>query len=196
MGRARYHRYMRILAPFDGSKFSEATLEQLARLAALPDAEFTLMSVADEPSEKPRTRALRSPSAVADSMGESAFSAMRPRAPRMAETKSQAVQRRRAELVDYLEGIAQKLPKGTKYRVVCRVTGDHPAQAIVAQAKKLSPDVIVMATHGHSGLRHALFGSTTEEVMRSGVAPVLVVRPKTAKSRTNSKKPKSPAKKK
>lgn len=186
---------MKVLAPFDGSKFSEATLEQLRRLAAIPSAEFILMGVAGEPSEKVRTAAMRAP-AVADPMGESSFSGPRPRTLRLAETKTQAIQRRRAELVDYLEGLARKLPTGTKYRTIGRVTGDHPADVIISQAKKLEPDVIVMATHGHGGLRHAIFGSVTEEVMRSGVAPVLVVRPKSAKASTSSKKPGSPAKKK
>jgi nucleotide-binding universal stress UspA family protein len=184
---------MKVLAPFDGSKFSEATLEQLKRLAAIPTAEFILMSVAGEPSEKARTSALRAP-AVADSMGEASYSGPRPRTLRLAETKTQAIQRRRAELVDYLEGLARKLPKGTRYSTVGRVTGDHPADVIISQAKKLEPDVIVMATHGHGGLRHAIFGSVTEEVMRSGVAPVLVVRPRNTKAASNSKS--KPAKKK
>jgi nucleotide-binding universal stress UspA family protein len=35
-----------------------------------------------------------------------------------------------------------------------------------------------MATHSRRGLRRALFGSTTEAVIKSGIAPVLVVHPK------------------
>jgi nucleotide-binding universal stress UspA family protein len=49
---------------------------------------------------------------------------------------------------------------------------------IIERAREEQPDVIVMATHSRQGISHLLFGSTTEEVVRSGVAPVLVVHPK------------------
>ncbi len=37
-------------------------------------------------------------------------------------------------------------------------------------------DLIVIATHGHTGIEHALFGSTAEKVVRKAPCPVLVVR--------------------
>ena len=37
-------------------------------------------------------------------------------------------------------------------------------------------DLIVIATHGHSGVEHILFGSTAEKVVRKAPCPVLVVR--------------------
>ncbi|HET8648273.1 MAG TPA: universal stress protein, partial [Vicinamibacteria bacterium] len=45
------------------------------------------------------------------------------------------------------------------------------------RARRTHPDLIAMATHGHGGARHLLAGSVCERVIRSGVAPVLVVRP-------------------
>jgi hypothetical protein len=38
-------------------------------------------------------------------------------------------------------------------------------------------DLIVMATHGRTGLVHVLCGDVAESVLRSGVAPVLLVHP-------------------
>lgn len=50
------------------------------------------------------------------------------------------------------------------------------AEEIVSYAFSLKADLIVIATHGHRGLRHALLGSTTEVVVRRAWCPVLVVR--------------------
>ena len=51
-----------------------------------------------------------------------------------------------------------------------------PYQEIVAAAKVGDADLIVIATHGYTGLKHALLGSTTERVVRHAHCPVLVVR--------------------
>jgi universal stress protein A len=53
-----------------------------------------------------------------------------------------------------------------------------PYNEIVSVAKKLGADLIVIATHGYSGLKHALLGSTAERVVRHATCPVLVVREK------------------
>ena len=52
----------------------------------------------------------------------------------------------------------------------------HPAQQIVAAAKQSEIDLIIMSTHGYTGLKHMLLGSTSESVVRSAPCPVLVVR--------------------
>ena len=52
-----------------------------------------------------------------------------------------------------------------------------PWQEIVAMAKARQVDLIVMGTHGRTGLRHVLLGSVAEKVVRQGLCPVLVSRP-------------------
>ena len=47
---------------------------------------------------------------------------------------------------------------------------------ITEAAKNLNADLIVIATHGNTGLKHVLLGSTTERVVRHAPCPVLVVR--------------------
>jgi len=47
---------------------------------------------------------------------------------------------------------------------------------ILLYAKEENIDFIIIATHGHSGIEHALFGSTAEKVVRKASCPVLVVR--------------------
>jgi nucleotide-binding universal stress UspA family protein len=51
-----------------------------------------------------------------------------------------------------------------------------PFDEIVKTARELDTDIIVISTHGHAGLKHALIGSTAERVVRFAPCPVLVVR--------------------
>ncbi|MCI0747184.1 MAG: universal stress protein [Verrucomicrobia subdivision 3 bacterium] len=55
------------------------------------------------------------------------------------------------------------------------VVGD-PLNEIIRLARELEADLIVMSTHGYTGLKHALLGSTAEHVVRQSPCPVLVVR--------------------
>lgn len=55
-----------------------------------------------------------------------------------------------------------------------------PSEQIVATAKDLEADLIVMGTHGRTGLPHVLMGSVAEKVVRTARAPVLTVRGKPA----------------
>ena len=55
------------------------------------------------------------------------------------------------------------------------VPDEHPATAIIETAKSRACDLIVMASHGHRGLRKLLLGSQTSEVLMDGSVPVLVV---------------------
>jgi nucleotide-binding universal stress UspA family protein len=56
------------------------------------------------------------------------------------------------------------------------VRAGTPAIEIVELAKSLPADLIVISTHGHSGLKHVFLGSVTEQVVRHAPCPVLVVR--------------------
>jgi nucleotide-binding universal stress UspA family protein len=53
---------------------------------------------------------------------------------------------------------------------------DRPANTITAYANKTGMDLIVMGTHGRTGLAHVLMGSVAEQVVRTAPCPVLTVR--------------------
>jgi hypothetical protein len=53
-----------------------------------------------------------------------------------------------------------------------------PAEAIVRVAREAGVDLIVMGTHGRTGLRHLLLGSVAEAVIRQVRCPVTTVRSK------------------
>jgi Universal stress protein family len=54
----------------------------------------------------------------------------------------------------------------------------RPFHEIVTLAEALHIDLIIVATHGHTGLKHVFLGSTAERVIRHAPCPVLVVREK------------------
>ena len=53
--------------------------------------------------------------------------------------------------------------------------GIHPADDIIKTAENWEADLIVMGTHGRSGLRHLLMGSVAEQILRRSKIPVMVV---------------------
>jgi nucleotide-binding universal stress UspA family protein len=61
-------------------------------------------------------------------------------------------------------------------RVDVRVAVGKPAEEIVRAARQDAVDLIVMGTHGHTGLRYMLLGSTAETVFRMAPCPVFMVR--------------------
>jgi nucleotide-binding universal stress UspA family protein len=81
---------------------------------------------------------------------------------------------------DYLSDIGSKLPGAPPFTTQVEIDKDA-AGAIIRAAEQLSPDVIVMATHGHTGMLSRFAGGVTEKVIEAGVAPVLVVHPEDVK---------------
>jgi nucleotide-binding universal stress UspA family protein len=72
------------------------------------------------------------------------------------------------------ELIAQRVPKTVRVRTV--IGHGDAGREIVRIAEDERADLIVMATTGLTGLRHILFGSVAEKVVRLAVCPVLTVR--------------------
>jgi nucleotide-binding universal stress UspA family protein len=97
----------------------------------------------------------------------------RPVAPaqRLFPANAELYQERLAERLGRLR--ADDLALHVEHRVVL---GDDPAAAIVAVAGEVPCDLIVMGTHGRTGLARVLRGSVTEEVTRNAPCPVLALR--------------------
>jgi universal stress protein A len=75
---------------------------------------------------------------------------------------------------EHLQSYADEhVPQGLPATI--SVTAGDPAYEILRLAKELEADLIVIATHGHGGWRHLLFGSVAEKVVRQAEVPVLVV---------------------
>src|SRR5262249_17065746 len=70
-------------------------------------------------------------------------------------------------------------------RITPVVRVGNPADEILREVKRLRTDLGVMGSHGLNGVQKALFGSTTEQVLRRAQVPVLAIPRSTASRRKN-----------
>lgn len=169
---------MKMLVTLDGSSFSEAILGTVGIAARSLGAEVELFRVGrlDRVHDTPSRPSFEEMTPAATATG-ARLSVPLPseQLPRKAETREQAMARVEGRLRSYLLDRAHDLD-GIDVTVAVEIA-DDPAQAIIERARREHVDAIAMATHGRSGISHLLTGSVCEQVIRSGVAPVLVLRP-------------------
>jgi len=144
-------RISRILAPTDFSELATHALRYAGELARRANAELVVM-YADAFLPPPHFT-----SAQIDSIASS-----------LATQKANA----RNELAKYASA---NIPAGVRYQT--EVVEDHPVTAIVRTAKELEADLIVMGTHGRTGLNRLTLGSVTEKVLHETSHPLLIIRP-------------------
>jgi nucleotide-binding universal stress UspA family protein len=175
---------MKILATLDGSGEAKAVIPMLTRLAKGLDAEVTLLTVL---TRAPHAISRKGPAVEmvtpGGQMGATTIQTMRqeavlhPTPPKWEESKDQAVERAEAEARDIIDDFAAPLKKaGIEVREEV-VAADEAAAAIIDFAREGKYDLVAMATHGRTGLRQVVQGSVASAVLKSGVAPVLLVRP-------------------
>jgi nucleotide-binding universal stress UspA family protein len=136
----------RILVPFDFSAHSTAAVDYAALLAARLGASLRLLHVYDPPDS------------LAGIVPGTSVREEEDSARRVAERELQRLQLRIGDAV----------------AVDTAVVAGAPVAEILRHAEG-GFDLIVMGTHGRSGLRRLLLGSVTEEVLRRAKVPVLVV---------------------
>jgi nucleotide-binding universal stress UspA family protein len=76
-----------------------------------------------------------------------------------------------------LEEVGERHFEGLEFRVAL-VLAKNAAQGICDYAAKENMDLIVISTHGRTGLKHMLIGSVAERVVRHAPCPVLTLRSK------------------
>jgi nucleotide-binding universal stress UspA family protein len=83
-----------------------------------------------------------------------------------------------SEKKKYLDSVVKRLAKeGIKAQSEV-LTGGRPAEAIIDFMKQNPSQLLVMATHGHTGLSKMIFGSTTENILHLvKKTPILLVKP-------------------
>ncbi len=182
---------MRVLIALDGSKTGERAPTAVAAWARSAAAELHLISVIQPDDLHGTTQRVRPSEFYAPAETEGghippmssdplAGQVLVPRAdpePRPLETRAQALERARAQRLDYLHDVAGRCLAGLSATVHVEFS-EHPAGAIVEAAGALAVDFIAMGTHGRSGIRHVLMGSVAEQVLRESPVPVLVVGPR------------------
>lgn len=163
---------MKALVPLDGSELALSVLPNVRRLAELtPGLEIHLLTVIDQKSVHGRAE---SPAGeIATTIpGSRIASALAP-VPRVVESHGEALERTHLDADEALRAITLRELSGLNTTAEV-VFSSNAAEAITEQANKLGVDLIVMATHGRSGISHLLAGSVTEAVIRDSGKPVLV----------------------
>lgn len=168
--------YNKVLVPLDGSKFSECALEHVKTIASNVN-EFVLFRVIEQLSNN-EVAALSEARTSFFNRGEHET-----RAPGITysdEDYSNHVLAKmgqvRAEAENYLSELAAKLVKdGIQARG--EVVVGKPAESILDYAENNSVGLIIMTTHGRSGISRWAFGSVADRVARHSVVPVLLVSP-------------------
>jgi len=141
--------FRHILVPLDFTDIAQKPLEMGAELARLCHGKLTLLSVVDESFPNPDILSLQLPWA-------------------------DYYRHLREAAASTLQEVRDTLPK--ELSVDIAVVRGKPAQAIAQFAQENGCDLIIMATHGTSGLQQAILGSVTRRVMHLATCPVLVVR--------------------
>lgn len=72
-----------------------------------------------------------------------------------------------------LDRMAATNGEGVRYKI--EVKHGHVVDEILREIEAYQPDVVVMATHGRTGVRHMILGSVTEKIVRFSAVPVLTL---------------------
>ncbi|HSK88691.1 MAG TPA: universal stress protein [Anaerolineales bacterium] len=139
--------FRHILVPLDGSKLAEAAIPVSASLAKRLDAPVTLLHIIEQD------------------------------APQEIHRDRHITQADEASA--YLEDVAKRFPTEVKvYAHVHTAAVKDVAGSIVEHAtREFRLDLIVMCTHGKSGVRELLYGSIAQQVVAQGVTPLLLIKP-------------------
>ena len=149
----------RILIPVDFSRCSDRAVTYAVRLAARLDASIELMHVVEDPI----LSGAWSPDIQVPSVLE------------MLETLSREAEVKLAAM--------QTATRAQGITTSSVVRPGRPSQAIVEHAEAGRFDLIVMGTHGRTGLSHALLGSVAERVLRHAPCAVLTLKEQRAEPR-------------
>ena len=87
-------------------------------------------------------------------------------------TAGELVESAETRMKDFVAKHLNNSPHGHESSIVV----GHAATEVVNYANKVNAKLIVMTTHGYSGMKHVLLGSTTEDVLRHASCPVLSIR--------------------
>jgi len=154
--------YRHILVPLDGSAFAEQALPHVRSLVKVsPDSvDVYLVSVAPMLQDRSVTMVSLYPFYIAQDHLE------------MARRELEQLEH---DLHTYLAQVAATVSEwGAPCHTEVRFGG--PAEEILAFAETIQADLIVMSTHGRSGINRVVFGSEAYKLLRMSTVPILLIR--------------------
>jgi len=143
-------KYGKVLVPVDFSESSQQAFRYAVRFAAMHKSRLLVLYVVEPMIHPPE---LGYPSVAMSPLPQNY---------------------RNASIAKLKELCDRNVPRTLKVSLKIRVGRAY--QEIVTAASDESADLIIISTHGYTGLKHALLGSTAERVVRQAGCPVLTVR--------------------
>lgn len=167
--------FKRILCPVDLSGFSLEALKLAIKMTQAADATLYLLHVIDNPFDELYMSSLvqADPALLGVYQNEPS---QRSKILRAAETHSQVLLKQFAH--PWVSSLA---------KVRYRVESGNPFEAILDTAETTRADLIVLATHGRTGIKRLLIGNVAEKVVRHAPCPVLILKPRAARRRMAGK---------
>ena len=147
--------YKKILTPLDGSALSECSLDHLRAITTGCSVPEVVLVRVVEPLSAATVAAL------AEARGNVLT---------RVETEN------KAQAKDYIAKMVKKLNQ-EGMEVKGEVVNGQAAEAILDYVEKNGVDLIIMSTHGRSGISRWAFGSVADRVLRHSPVPVLIVSP-------------------
>jgi universal stress protein A len=150
--------FRRILVPVDYSEHSKASVRFAAELAGALGSALDIVHVWDKPTYVSDAVMVRRPGQEHCSLGE----LIRENAER--------------EMTEFLASLALPPTLPLSHRLL----SGEPASTLVSELKQAGHDLVVVGTHGRTGLAHMLLGSVAEKLIRLSPVPVLTCPPQRA----------------
>ena len=147
--------YKKIMVPLDGSELAECALPHLEAIAKGSQTAEVIIVQAVEPLSIPY------------GLEVSKFVSL--------EQVKEFQTHQKVAAEKYLKGIVARLA-GAGINARAEIIYGRASEALVEFASKNGFDLVIMATHGHSGISRRVWGSVADHLLRSIYLPVLVVR--------------------
>jgi nucleotide-binding universal stress UspA family protein len=163
--------FRHVLVPTDFSEPANHALRYAVEEAVVHCAKVTLLHVQPSDAGTDVYYVTGAPASGLEA-GYDAVAGGRLRTPPMAEPT--VVRHDNSE--EMLARLRDLVPEAFRGTWDVEIAVGHPADTIVRLARERNADLIVMATHGRTGLGHAVLGSVAEKVIRRAPCPVLTVK--------------------
>lgn len=138
--------YRSILVPFDGSEFSKKAIDRACQLSKIDGSSITALYVIPRYEEM------------------------------VGFFKTDSIKKSLYQEAEKIINGAVSLASSQGITIQKEIIEGHSADKIIETTKKLQNDLIIIGSHGYTGIDRALIGSTTERVIINASCPILVVR--------------------
>ncbi|MDZ4767198.1 MAG: universal stress protein [Chloroflexota bacterium] len=148
----RTSRYKKIVVPLDGSGWARRVIPDACDIARMNSSEIILVHIFQSPAREFIDRIT-----LAGQEGQ--------------------IDEARAEIEQHLHGVRHELEQEHITVRAVVLDGGGVVEMICAFCAEENVDLIIMSTHGRTGLRRLLFGSVARELMECSLVPVMLIQP-------------------